>query len=88
VAAVRSDHQCQFGKWLYGEQLSSADKQTENFRSVKQLHAQFHEAACQVAQFALSGQKEAAENAMNASSDYARISAALTAALNNWIAAA
>ncbi len=87
VATVRVDNQCQFGKWLYGEQLSSAEKQTESYLGVKQLHAQFHQAASKVAQFALSGQKEAAENAMNASSDYAKVSAALTAALNNWTAA-
>jgi hypothetical protein len=87
VATVRSDNQCQFGKWLYGVQLSNTEKQTENYRGVKQLHAQFYESASKVAQFALSGQKQAAENAINASSDYARISAALTASLNNWIAA-
>ncbi|MGB6945331.1 MAG: methyl-accepting chemotaxis protein [Bryobacteraceae bacterium] len=87
VATVKVDNQCQFGKWLYGEQLSGEEKQTGHYRTVKQLHAEFHEAASAVAQFAISGQKEAAENAMNPGSEYARVSSALTGALNNWSAA-
>ena len=87
VNTIKTDNQCQFGKWLYGEQLSGEEKQTENYRTVKQLHAQFHEAVSTVAQFAISGQKEAAESAMNPGSDYVRISSALTAALNTWNAA-
>jgi hypothetical protein len=52
---------------------------------MKQLHAQFHEAASNVAQHAISGDREAAENAMKPSSDYARLSLELTTALNKWI---
>jgi methyl-accepting chemotaxis protein len=87
ISTVRTDNQCQFGKWLYGEQLSKDEKQTENYRSVKQLHAQFHEAAATVAQLAISGQRESAEKAMSSASDYGRVSSALTAALNKWSAA-
>jgi methyl-accepting chemotaxis protein len=87
VATVKVDNQCQFGKWLYGEQLSGEEKRTDSYRTVKQLHAQFHEAASAVAQFAIAGQTEAAENAMSAGSEYTRVSSALTAALNNWSAA-
>jgi len=87
VSTVRTDNQCMFGKWLYGEQLSADDKQTENYRNAQRLHAQFHEAAATVAQFAIAGQREAAENAMGPASDYARVSSALTAALNRWSAA-
>jgi hypothetical protein len=87
VGTVKVDNQCQFGKWLYGEQLSAEEKQTDNYRTVKQLHAQFHEAASKIAQLAISGQEAAAESAMNTGSDYARVSSALTAALNNWSAA-
>jgi hypothetical protein len=87
ISTVKVDNQCQFGKWLYGEQLSDAEKQTENYRTVKQLHAQFHEAASGVAQLATSGQSAAAEHAMAPASDYGRVSSALTAALNKWSAA-
>ena len=37
-----------------------------------------------MAQFAISGQREAAENAMGIGSDYSKISSALIAALNKW----
>ena len=87
VSTIRTDNQCQFGKWLYGEYLSKDEKQTENYRSVKQLHAQFHQAAATVAQLAISGQREAAEKAMSPASDYGRVSSAFTAALNEWSAA-
>jgi methyl-accepting chemotaxis protein len=86
VATIRADNQCQFGKWLYGEQLSATEKATANYREVKQLHAQFHEAASRVAQFAISGQSEAAREAMNPAGEYSRISSTLTAALNKWSA--
>ncbi|MBZ5728842.1 MAG: MCP four helix bundle domain-containing protein [Acidobacteriia bacterium] len=88
VGTIRVDNQCQFGKWLYGAQLSSAEKQTDTYRTVKQLHAQFHEEAAKVAQLATSGQKDAANKAMNPGSDFARISSSLTNALTNWSAKA
>jgi methyl-accepting chemotaxis protein len=87
ISTVRADNQCQFGKWLHGADLSAAEKQTEDYRTVKQLHAQFHEEAARIAQFALSGQQKAAESAMNPSSDYVRVSSALTNVLTKWSAA-
>jgi methyl-accepting chemotaxis protein len=88
VSMVKSDKQCQFGRWFYGPELSAEDQQTENYRTTKQLHAQFHEEASKVAQLAISGQKEAAEKAMNSSSQYARVSSALTSVLTKWSATA
>jgi methyl-accepting chemotaxis protein len=88
VSTMRADNQCQFGKWLYGKDISAAEAQTENYRRTKQLHAQFHEEASKVAQLALAGRKEAAEKAMGPASDYARISSALTGVLTRWSAAA
>jgi methyl-accepting chemotaxis protein len=87
VGTIAMDDKCQFGKWLYGEQLSGAEKQTDHYLTARQLHAQFHEVASKVAGQAISGRREAAESAMNSGSEYARISSALTAALNNWSAA-
>jgi methyl-accepting chemotaxis protein len=86
VATVRVDNQCQFGKWLYGEQLSAAEKTTKQYSEVKQLHAQFHESAAKIAQLAISGQSEAAEEAMKPGSDFSSLSSRLTSALNEWSA--
>ena len=79
VATVKADNQCPFGKWLYGAELSSSDKQTQQYQTVKQLHAQFHEEASRVAQFAVSGQRDAADKAL--SGGFTRASAALMNAL-------
>jgi len=51
------------------------------------LRAQFHEEASKVAQFAISGQTEAAERAMGPASEYTKISSALTHVLTRWSAA-
>ncbi|HUO29703.1 MAG TPA: methyl-accepting chemotaxis protein [Bryobacteraceae bacterium] len=81
VSTIRVDNQCAFGKWLYGSELSPTEKQTEKYRTVKQLHAQFHEEAAKVAQLATSGQKQAAENAIAVSGDFHRVSSSLMSAL-------
>jgi methyl-accepting chemotaxis protein len=86
IATLRADNQCQFGKWLHGDLLAAREKETEHYRQVKRLHTQFHEAASNVGELALAGRADAAENALNQGSDYARISAALTAALEQWSA--
>jgi len=88
VSTIRADNQCQFGKWFYGTELSAGEQQSENYQATKQLHAQFHEEAAKVAQLAISGQHKAAEKAMGPSSEYARISSALTNVLTRWSAAA
>jgi len=88
VNTVRANNQCQFGKWLYGGGLTAAETQTEHYRQTSQLHARFHEEAAKVAELAIQGQKQAAEQAMGPASEYVKISAALTKALTEWSAAA
>ena len=87
VSTVRADNQCQFGKWLYGGTLTEAETQTGNYRQCKSLHAQFHETAAKVAELALAGRKEAAEQSMATGSEFEKISTALTRALTEWSAA-
>ncbi len=53
---VKADNQCEFGKWLYGPEPSAAEKAAEHYRTVKQLHTQFHQEAAKVALWATSGQ--------------------------------
>ncbi len=38
ISTVKADDQCDFGKWLYGSVISTAEKQTEQYRTVRQLH--------------------------------------------------
>jgi methyl-accepting chemotaxis protein len=84
VSTVKADNQCQFGKWLCGADLPPAQKQTEQYRKVKRLHAQFHEEASKVAQFAISGQRDAADKALGLSGDFSKTSSALMDAIHQW----
>ena len=88
VSTIRSDNQCQFGKWIYGPEHSPAERQSGNYRTAKQLHAQFHEEASKVAQLAAGGHQPEAERAMDSSSEYTRVSSALMNVLNKWSVAA
>jgi methyl-accepting chemotaxis protein len=88
VNTIRVDNQCQFGKWLYGGEFTAAANQTEHYRQTSQLHARFHQEAAKVAELAIQGQKQAAEQAMGATSEYVKISAALTKVLTEWSEAA
>ena len=71
-ATVRVDNLCDFGKWLYGAELTLEEKQTEHYRKVKQLHAEFHKHAAQVVEFVTSGQKNKAEEALGMQGEFPR----------------
>jgi hypothetical protein len=81
---VRADNQCEFGKWLYGSELTAAEKQTHHYLDVKQLHAQFHREAAKVVDLANSGQKAEVEKAISMGGNYAKSSSALTSAMISW----
>ncbi|HMK29272.1 MAG TPA: CZB domain-containing protein [Terriglobales bacterium] len=82
--AVKADDQCEFGKWLYGSELSHAEKQDDHYRTVKQLHAQFHQEASKVVGWISGGQKELAEKAMSPGGGFSKASTALTEAMVKW----
>jgi chemoreceptor zinc-binding protein len=84
VETVRTDNHCEFGKFLYGPELSAAEKQSEHYRTIKPLHAQFHQEAAKVLELALSGQKEAAEQALGMGGSCAKIATTLTQAIMKW----
>jgi Chemoreceptor zinc-binding domain len=83
-ATVKVDNQCDFGKWLYSAEFSDSDRDTDHYRTVKQLHAQFHEEAAKVVELAISDQKSVAEKAIGVGGPYAKISTALTEAMIKW----
>ena len=83
VETIRQDNQCVFGKWLYGDTLTSLDKASGHYTSVRALHADFHKTAAHVAELAVAGKKKDAEE-MIANGDYARISVKLIQAMMDW----
>jgi len=78
VDAARNDRGCAFGKWLH--QL----RHTAELREIAALHERFHAAAASVLAAALGGRKQEASRAMSEEGEFARTSAALTAALQRW----
>lgn len=84
VETLRADNQCAFGKWLYGSTLTNMDKASPHYKTVQELHAEFHKMAARVAEQALAGNKGDAERMISTSGEYALISAKLTQAMMNW----
>ena len=82
VERVYPDNGCDFGKWLHG--LPAADKTSEDWKKVQQLHAQFHVEASRVLDLALKGHKPEAENALIGDSPFAKVSGDLTVAMMKW----
>jgi hypothetical protein len=87
AAKARSDRECQLGQWLFGAEMSPAEKQTDHYRTVKQLHTRFHEEASKVMELVMVGQTDAAQRAINLLGSYSSASSALTNALTKWQAA-
>ena len=84
VEMIRTDDHCIFGKWLNGPTHSAADKLSNHYKTVKQLHAEFHRIAAHVAELAMAGNRKEAEKMIALGGDYASISSKLTAAMKDW----
>lgn len=86
VGDVRTDHACEFGKWLIGLLLS--ERLSDHAKKVRTLHAEFHGLAADVLEMALAGRKEEARAAMAFGSRFASVSSDLTATIMEWKEAA
>ena len=84
VATIEMNNQCAFGKWLYSPALTPEDKTTQHYRTVVELHTQFHKAAAKIAALAVAGKKPEAEKLLGLGGDFATIFAQLTGALMAW----
>ena len=84
AVTVQSDNLCEFGKWLYGSEISAAEKQSATYSTVKRLHAEFHQEAAKVVDWMTSGNKEAADKSVGMGGNYAKASAQLTEAMVKW----
>jgi methyl-accepting chemotaxis protein len=78
VDAARNDRGCAFGTWLHGL------RHTAEMRDIAALHQRFHGAAASVLAAGLAGDRKTAEREVSDGSEFARTSAALTAALQQW----
>ena len=85
VQDTRSDSQCQFGKWLAS--LTPSERSSEDCQKVTDLHTEFHRAASDVLELALSARKQEAKVAISLGSRFSLISSNLTMAMSAWKAA-
>ena len=82
VQATRSHETCEFGKWLAS--LPPSESSSEHCGKVTELHAEFHKAAAEVLEIALSGRRKEAEAAISLGSRFLLISSDLTMAMSAW----
>jgi hypothetical protein len=83
AASVRSDDQCDFGKWLGG--LPAQERTSEHFRTVSSLHAQFHREAARVLELVAVGKKAEADKAVAMGGSFASASSKLTQEMTAWM---
>ncbi len=84
IEAVRDDHQCSFGKWLYGPELSTQNKNSPHYKACADLHRRFHAAAAAVMSLAMQGKKQEASQALDGNGEFKKLSTELTRALLEW----
>jgi hypothetical protein len=84
---VKLPDRCEFGKWLYGSDISPDAKGSDYYRKALDLHAQFHVEAATVLSLALQGDQAQAKTLMAPGSKFDSLSTTLTELLNEWKAA-
>ena len=80
---ISVDNRCAFGKWLYDPALAATFRSSEDYRSVVQLHADFHRAAGAALSKALDGDHAAAQADL-ADGWFARAAEGLSTAMIRW----
>lgn len=84
IETIRMDGECELGKWLQSPTLTSVEKASNTFRTVKQLHIDFHRTAARVAELAMAGKSAEAGKMMALGGEFTELSAKLTTALREW----
>ena len=79
---VKTDNACEFGRWL--NSLPDSEKITADYKTVKELHAEFHKVAGDILQLALSGKRDEAIAKISFGGTYGLASSKLTNALYEW----
>jgi len=80
-AKVQPDNLCDFGKWLHS--LPASEKTSNHWKEVQKLHADFHQEAARVLQFALTGKVHEAKDSLD-NGLYATCSSKVTLAMIAW----
>ncbi len=79
---VKKDDACEFGRWLHTRPVDVMN--TDHYRKVKALHAEFHRVAGSLLDLALSGRAPDARKGLDAGGEYRTITGKLILAINTW----
>ena len=79
---VRTDNNCEFGKWLYGN-FPTQGNLLPLYQEIKELHARFHIEAGKILELALQKKREEALTLMDFNSEFKKISTALIEKMNH-----
>lgn len=79
---VKSDCNCEFGKWLYGNTIPPKVKDGTPYSVVRKLHGEFHQSASEVLDDVISGRKEKSMERLDG--EFSTRSATLVRALTKW----
>lgn len=77
------DDRCPFGRWLH-EGCPDAIRAGADYRTVHDLHEEFHRCAAEVMHLAVSGRPDEASSAMSTGAPFVQTSADLTSAMIAW----
>ncbi len=80
---VARDDLCTFGKWLHDPSATAGLRDSEGYRTVLALHAEFHRTSGATLAKALSGDRQAAADDLE-NGNFARVSQRLYAAMFQW----
>jgi methyl-accepting chemotaxis protein len=80
---VARDDRCAFGKWLYGSELTEADRASPDYKEVVRRHADFHRTAGGALTKALRGDGTAAHDDL-VKGEFAKAADALGHAMVRW----
>ena len=81
---IKLPDRCEFGKWLYGTNISPDMRGSPYYTKVLDVHAQFHVEAATILSLGLQGDKARAEMLMAPGSKFDSLSATLTELLEEW----
>ncbi len=83
ITKIESDHQCNFGKWLFDTNQAEIKESIYYDQTVK-LHAQFHQQAASILSLAFDGKKSQARSLISSNSDFIQCSEQLLSILEEW----
>ncbi len=82
LAQIETDQVCDFGQWFYS--LPASVQETEQGKTIRQLHAAFHTEAARILLLALDEHVAEAVQALEPGRPYAQLSDQLISAMTQW----